>query len=388
MLRSVLFFIFIQYSSLLHAVEIRGEVNLEQRFFNETGTQKQGKYQIGLSIEPEFYWQWGQGDNSLTIKPYLRLDQLDSNRNTFDIRELMFVHLHEDYEFRVGVGKVFWGVTESQHLVDVINQTDIQGNIKGEDKLGQPMLQISQIKSWGVLEGFILPYFRKRKFPGEDGRLRPENTISEAEIYEFGTNENHIDFALRYQYSFDNWDIGASYFNGINREPEFIKKEEELLPKYFTMEQWGLDIQVIDDAWLWKLEMIHRNTSQESYIALTAGFEYSFYAILGTEADLGYLVEYSNDERGDKASSSYQNDVFIGMRLALNDTAGTDLLLGVAQDLDNKSSQVGRIEISSRINESWRFNLDASWFKTDNNNDPLFSIRKDDFLQLSFAYFF
>ena len=53
-------------------------------------------------------------------------------------------------KFRVGVGKVFWGVTESQHLVDIINQTDLVENIDTEDKLGQPMLETTWLQNWGA----------------------------------------------------------------------------------------------------------------------------------------------------------------------------------------------------------------------------------------------
>ena len=46
---------------------------------------------------------------------------------------------------RLGLRKVYWGVTESQHLVDVINQTEGVENLDGEDKLGQPMLNLALI---------------------------------------------------------------------------------------------------------------------------------------------------------------------------------------------------------------------------------------------------
>ena len=50
-----------------------------------------------------------------------------------------------------GVRRVFWGVAESNHLVDVINQTDAIENPDQEDKLGQPMLNLAYV------EYFCLP---------------------------------------------------------------------------------------------------------------------------------------------------------------------------------------------------------------------------------------
>ena len=43
---------------------------------------------------------------------------------------------NRDWSLSIGLGKVFWGVTEFNHLVDVINQTDLVEGIDGEAKLG------------------------------------------------------------------------------------------------------------------------------------------------------------------------------------------------------------------------------------------------------------
>ena len=54
---------------------------------------------------------------------------------------------------------MFWGVTESVHLVDIINQTDFAGDIDGEDKLGQTMLSLMLQRDWGEITAFVLPAF-------------------------------------------------------------------------------------------------------------------------------------------------------------------------------------------------------------------------------------
>ena len=77
-----------------------------------------------------------------------------------------------DWELRLGIGKVFWGVTESRHLVDTINQSDGVEDIDGEAKLAQPMATLSWIRDWGVVELLVLPYFRERTFAGVEGRPR------------------------------------------------------------------------------------------------------------------------------------------------------------------------------------------------------------------------
>ncbi len=67
----------------------------------------------------------------------------------WDIRELSWIHVGNGWESRVGIRKVFWGVTEGRHLVDIINQTDQVDQVDGEEKLGQPMINLSTVRDWG-----------------------------------------------------------------------------------------------------------------------------------------------------------------------------------------------------------------------------------------------
>ena len=72
----------------------------------------------------------------------------------------------DDWDLHLGVKQIFWGVTEFNHLVDIINQTDLVENIDGEDKLGQPMAHLSLVRDWGILDFHLLTGFRERTFPG------------------------------------------------------------------------------------------------------------------------------------------------------------------------------------------------------------------------------
>ena len=94
---------------------------------------------------PELYLEDAAG-RSLTFAPFFRYDNTDSRRTHADLREaylLLFGEIGEgEWELRVGVDQVFWGVTESQHLVDIVNQVDFVEHPAGEAKLGQPMVQL------------------------------------------------------------------------------------------------------------------------------------------------------------------------------------------------------------------------------------------------------
>ena len=121
----------------------------------------------GVSLEKH------EGDQRASIIPYLRWDRTDDERSLADLQEAYWAFEGDDYEVLVGANTVFWGVTESVHLVDIINQTDAVADIDGEDKLGQPMVNVEMQRDWGLLSLYVMPYFRERTFAGVDGRFRP-----------------------------------------------------------------------------------------------------------------------------------------------------------------------------------------------------------------------
>lgn len=384
-------FLFAALVSTANAVEFAGQINLEHRQFISDGLQGQSNEQTSLVAQPELYWELFGGEASFTFTPFYRYDSLDNERSHGDIREALYLTYWDDYELRVGISKVFWGVTESAHLVDVVNQTDQIESVDGEDKLGQPMVHFSAIKEWGTVDVLLLPYFRERTFAGEDGRLRPLIPVSGPAIYESTREQQHIDYALRYSVMLDDWDLGLSYFQGTNRDPFYQVVEQGtgqvLAPYYAQSKQVGLDIQGIIGDWLWKFEGVYRD-SFDHHTGLVGGFEYTWVGVFGSIWDIGLISEYLYDSRGNNAQTIAQNDLFAGSRFVLNDEAGTEFLFGVTQDLDHSDVFNAKLEATSRLNNHLKWRLDAWLFENNTPTDLLYFGRKDDFVELSLEYYF
>jgi hypothetical protein len=375
------------------AHEFSGYVAAEGRFFfNDPLFPEQERNSFSLSFQPEYYHEWKNG-SSFTFVPFARLDGTDSERSHFDIRELNFLWLGDAIEMRVGVGKVFWGVTEFVHLVDIINQTDLVENIDGEDKLGQPMIHLSFPKDWGVIDLFVLPYFRERTFPGSDGRLRSSLIVdTDNATYESGDKEHHIDFAVRYSHSLGDWDLGVYNFSGTGREPSLLvdlddKGNPVLIPHYEQINQAGIDLQFVAGEWLWKLEALYRTGQGEDFFATVGGFEYTFVSISDTSIDLSIIGELAYDDRGSEATTTFQKDALLGLRINLNDAASSELLFGMSQDMDN-SSNIMSIEASRRFGNNIKASLEARIFLNQSEGGFFYSLRNDDLLQLEIAYYF
>ncbi len=386
----IVLLLFLPFS--VFSYELSGNVSLQTRLFpNSPADPRQEHNDVSGAGEIEWYHEFASG-SSITFTPFLRLDSADSERTHWDLREAKYLYLAESWELVLGVGKVFWGATEFVHLVDIINQTDLVESLDGEEKLGQPMIHFSVLRDWGVIDAFVLPWFRERTFAGEDGRLRPSFLIdTDRSRYESGAEQTHPDLALRYSQTFGDVDAGMYYFTGTGRAPTLLPviegSELVLIPYYEQIQQTGLDIQMVAGNWLWKGEALYRRGQGHPFAATTFGFEYTFYGIGDSQMDLGLLGEYVFDDRATEFASPYNNDIMAGMRLAVNDAAGTEILMGVIKDV-KLSSQFYSVEAGRRLGENWKLTLDILLFADIEQTDPAYGMRYDDMVKVEMVYYF
>ena len=317
-------------------------------------------------------------------------------RTHVDLREaylLLFGGIGDnEWELRLGVDQVFWGVVESQRLADIINQVDFVEHPDGTAKLGQPMAHATLSGDWGVLELFGLPYHRARTFSGRRGRLRLPLVIDDDNIrYESAAEEWHLDFAARYSNSFGPLDMGLSVFDGTSREPaaqlDFTPAGELNLVQYYTqIRQFGLDAQLTLGPWLFKLEAIQRSGAlnllgrEEDYVASVIGGEYTLYSIFDSVADLTLFGEWHYDDRNRDAPPSrspgtFENELFVAARLAFNDIQSTEMTTSFIGDLGRATHSLA-VGLDRRLSDSWSLHLEAV---------VLLGIDKEDITNISYS---
>ena len=373
--------------------EFSGNVAIEAITFPEPAKfENQFDRNLTMSFQPKWDGEWNDGDDLWSAELFMRADNKDSQREHADIRELLWLHLDGDNEWRVGVNTMFWGVTESQHLVDVINQIDGFEGIDGEDKLGQPMIHLKRYQDWGVLDFLVLPGFRERTFRGEEGRPRlPLVVDTDQAEYESSAGQQHIDYALRFSQTYNDLDLGVSWFSGTSREPLLLPGDSDgepvLIPFYEQMTQIGVDAQLLYLDWIWRLELIHRKAESSDRDAFVFGFEYTFFGVFDSVSDIGAIVEFSHDNRPEDLRGVFDRDLFLGARFALNDAQSTEVLAGFLVDVD-KYSRSFRIEASRRVGQSWKATLELQTFANIDPDDPLVAFEDDDYVLVDLAYFF
>jgi hypothetical protein len=371
--------------------EFELEVTAEYRYFYDAPQfSGQASQFPSIAFTPKYSIEWNKGRESINFTGFFRFDK-DDHRTHADIREFYYQKAQGNWEFNIGLKKVYWGVTESNHLVDIINQTDVTESFDGEQKLGQPMVQFTWgTENYGSFDFFYLPYHRNRTFNGEKGRLRFSSVIDKNNIaYESGAEEWRQDLAVRWSHYIGAFDIGISHFYGNGREPIFTFDQlGNVNALYPVINQTGLDLQVTHNAFLWKLEAIYRSANMQNFAAAVIGLEYTFSNIDGNGLDIGVIGEYLYDDRDELALSSLQNDLFFGSRIAFNDVKDTSILIGGITDLE-KNSTIFSIEASRRIGNSWKAEIEARIFNSIDADDVILSnFKEDSFLKFSISKFF
>ncbi len=373
-------------------VKIGGFAAVETRAFLEKPqhTRQRHGHGPGLILEPEFYSQSADTKTSFSFRPFLHLDPHDSRRTHGDIRQCDLLLVRGDYEVGIGASKVFWGVVESYHLVDILNQSDaVESSLDLEEKLGQPMIRFSVLKPWGTLRFFYMPMFRERIFVGKKGRLRGPFTVDPGlTTYDHPAGKYHQDFAVRLEKVIGDWDINLSYFRGTSREPILTlnSTQQRMASHYKVIDQGSLEVQYTRDAWLWKGEFFARSGHGRAILAGIGGFEYTLYQIRGTDWDLGLLTEYHRDNRSSMAPGvSMEEFVFVGTRFSANDTDDTEILLGCVFNT-KRASQSFSVEAKKRLDDRLKLEIEGRLFGEANGASA--GTKKDSHIQAKLAYYF
>ena len=383
--------------------EFSGRLSVESRWYPKTGAYSgQRSHGSGFVAEPRIYVEDARG-RSFTLAPFFRFDAGDKRRTHADLREaylLLFGEVrNQEWELRLGVDRVFWGVTESRHLVNIVNQIDLVEHPYREPTLGQPMVHLTWSGDWGAVELFGMTCHRARTFPSRNGRLRfPLIVDNERVSYERDAGQWHPEFAARYSRSFGAADVGLSVFDGTSRDPFLLTDLDRngqavLVPYYERIRQFGLDVQVTVESWLFKFEAIGRAGAldrlgrEEEYVASVLGGEYTFYSVFGTAADLSLIGEWNYDGRGRNATNIFQNDLFLAARIAFNDVQSTEVLGTMMNDIDT-TTRVLTLEFNRRISDSWSVHLEAIALLDVDNTDLSYTTRRDSFVELNAHYNF
>lgn len=377
--------------------EINNEIGFDIREFHKEEAFPNQKNTYSSYLKSEIYLEVTEKLNFIS-EPYYRYDHNDKERSLFNFKENYLLYFKGNSEVKIGIAQIFWGVTESKNLVDIINVYDAtDGDQKA--KLGQSMLSYSTyFESAGIFDFYYLPFFSKKPQIGESGRLRLAKPIENYDvIYSGGAGEKVPSWAFKWEKNIGMSDFSIQVFRGNSRDNSTIPLIEGTTLKYFAgyerISQLGAYMQTISGPYIFKVEAIRRhgqknaNNLRENYYSYTLGAEYLLNRLFEKVWDLSLFIEYSNDDRANDSTDIMQNDIFMAGKLLFNDVNGAELLIGSTFDLDG-GGNTSNVEVSSRITEDIRVTGTYQSYWSTNNKDPLHDFRRDNYLGIKVIKYF
>ena len=377
--------------------EVNNEIGFDIREFHKKEAYPNQKNTYSSYLKSEIYLEISDQLNFIS-EPYYRYDHNDKERSLFNFKENYLIYFKENSEVKLGVAEIFWGVTESKNLVDIINVYDgTDGDQKA--KLGQSMLSYSTYSERaGIFDFYYLPFLSKKPQIGESGRLRLSKPIENYNIiYTRGAGDKVPSWAFKWEKNFGLSDFSIQAFRGNSRENSTIPLIEGSTLKYFAgyerISQIGSYMQTISGPYIFKVEAIRRNGQKnannirENYYSYTFGIEYLLNRLFEEVWDLSLFIEYSNDERGNDSTDILQNDIFMAGQFLFNDLNGTEFLLGSTFDLDG-GGNTSNLELSSRMTEDIRVSGTYQAYWSTNDKDVLYNFRRDNYLGFKVIKYF
>ena len=353
---------------------------MEAQFFAEESDTSDTRSNFSVLLTTEYFEEWNDGADSLVFVPRVRLDQHDADRNSFDIRELVWVHVEDTWEIRTGVQEIAWGVSFMGSLVDVVNQTSMADDMFGS-KLGQPMVNLSLVQDWGILDLYVLAGFRQATLPGPDSRpgLPFDIATDEAEIPLSQKEINGLDYAMRWQHSWDSFEWALSYFYGTSRDADmdfnYDVARPGLVSTYSQVQQLGVELIYIWNGYTFRFESktvdgaSERDKALGMYTAALIGFEYRWDSVFGSDYGIMWDVSYNHDDRKSSLAAITEKDVTALAVLNFNDEFDSRIALGTIWDVKDDEgivfSNAGR-----RLSEYWKIDLMAVYFLTEQKATP------------------
>ena len=82
-----------------------------------------------------------------------------------------------------------------------------------------------------------------------------------------------------------------------------------------------------------------------------------------------------------------QNDLFLGLKLFINDTNGTEFIASTTTDLDG-GGNTGKLKVSSRLTDNIRLSTEYNYYWSTNSKDILYNFRRDNYLGFNIKKYF
>ncbi len=397
------------YMYLYAELDVKGYVGLENQTYI---TAPNTKHKNNFTLKENLELKYNKNNFSAYLKLYAQQDYYDlkenlqnNNRSFLRMDEAYLKYDFEDDSIQIGKSIKFWGSLEFLNIVDNFNPKDLRNDIFSKtNKLGvynlaythyfedsELSLIIKPIQQNQKMANFTYVYYIFPKYISYDDNLETEskNRASIYLMYSGSTNSEYpMDFAFIYENGYDS----QRYFSPAVNQPTLYKQHAYLTNKFITY-----DTLVVGDT-LIKLEALYvdviNNKKISDYSHVAFGFEHTIQNIYKTNS-LGILAEYYNYRTYQKNKytdlelfETMQNDLFLGLRYALNDSNSASIVGGIVKDFEY-NEEIYYFKYESRFLDILKVNLDYYYIEPSKNEKTAFSLlNRHQRISLDISYYF
>jgi len=380
-------------SSLLLAkgIEYKGNIGFESSYYEHDIVDKRDT-QNALRAELELKQKIDSGQFIFNGKAIV--DVKDKNRRYFDATDLYYKHECENSDLLIGRNTRFWGAMEFYNHTDVFNSKDLRDNpFDYDSKIGANNIAYTQyfensefsliakvheerqrVQDLESVNRFV-PAVYDDALETQESRDRPTVYLK----YSGSGDEVQLDYSFIYQNGYDEQRYLASVVGELRQHAYLVDK----VMAYATL--------VIGET-IYKTELAYTKSKEEKvsdYAQISLGVEHTLYGVLG-KSDLGLLAEYYKYKEKDKSKlgakefgNLFADDVTLGFRLTLNDSADSDILGGIAVDRDN-SEKIMFVEYNTRLVEKYKLKLSYQYLTPSSGS----FFQELDSAKVEFGYYF
>jgi hypothetical protein len=399
----------------------KGELRFESRFFNNDNNQSTRDENVAMATQFE-----GEADvfsdQQLAYRFFMRADQKDQSRSRILVQDLHYKYSNN--VFQIGAGAFLKNLSslEAFHPVDIFNPRNFDSDLENAEKIGQLGVSAKLFFARGELELMLLPLSSSPKYPSASNRLGfgsvSQLITNDLFIDKDGRHkDNDLQVFLRSAFFLDSFDFSLFYARMYDVSlPRFSVELAGFTPIaahpiYFLSDQFAATFQTsYFDSQIIKLEMIYKTYTDQTvenyngqpvrdfeaqelnpndHLTTALGWEY----ILNHQSgmDSNFFIEWQSIEASQSQKLGFfQNDLFFGYRLSLNDTDAKELVLSWIQDLDESGEYLTNIRYGARLNAEWSYRIGVRFFeaKSASNTLGMGLFRQADHAYLNLSRFF
>ncbi|CAA6809836.1 MAG: Unknown protein [uncultured Sulfurovum sp.] len=372
-------------------LEYKGNIGFESSYIDHDIAGKRDS-QHALRLELELKQKTANGQMVLNAESIV--DKDDKNRRYIDVNDLYYKHEFENSDLLVGRSTRFWGAMEFYNHTDAFNTKDWRDNPFDYDaKIGANNIAYTHYFDNSDLALIAKVGQERQRVQGTesvnnflpsnyDDKLQTQKSKNRATVYlkyAGSAEETQFDYAVIYQNGYDEQRYLAPLGTSLHQNAYLVDK----VMGYATL---------VSGETIYKTELAYTKSDElkvSDYAQYSAGLEHTFYGVWG-KSDLGVLAEYYKYDDSDSSKlgakdfgNLFQDDLTLGFRLTVNDSADSDVLGGISLDQDNHEKLLF-VEYNTRLFEKYK--VGVSYQHLEPKSSSVF--KELDSVQLELGYYF